>query len=63
MSYAPDSLFLLFFFVRDGIHYDANYYSTRLGVVVVVVVVLIVTMGYLKNALNYQFYFLHGYLS
>ena len=54
MSYAPDALFLLFFFVRDGIHYDANYYSTRVGVdVVVVVVVLIVTMGYLKNALNY----------
>ena len=37
-----------FFFVRDGIHYDANYYSTRVGVVVVVVAVVVVrifTMG------------------
>ena len=36
------------FFVRDGIHSDADYNSTRVGVVVVVVVVVVVyffTMG------------------
>ena len=35
-------------FVRDGIHSDADYNSTRVGVVVVVVVVVVVrifTMG------------------
>ena len=39
-------LFISFIFVRDGIHSDADYNSTRVGVVVVVVVVVrIFTMG------------------
>ena len=37
---------VLAFFVRDGIHSDADYNSSRVGVgVVVVVVVAIFTMG------------------
>ena len=42
------SLFPGEFFVRGGIHSDADYNSTRVGVVVVVVVVVVVyffTMG------------------
>ena len=39
---------VILIFVRDGIHSDADYNSTRVGVVVVVVVVVVVrifTMG------------------
>ena len=41
--------------VRDGIPSDADYNSTRVGVVVIVVVVVVVrifTMGWLENALS-----------
>jgi len=33
------------FFVRDGIHSDADYNSTRVGVFVVVVVVVVVVVA------------------
>ena len=49
--------------VRDGIHTDADYNSSRMGVGVVVfvggVVIAIFTMGYLENTLSYPANFLN----
>ena len=60
-SWQIANLFSFVFFVRDGIHSDADYNSTRVGVVVVVVVRIFTWDN--SNALSDQVDVLHGYLS